>query len=113
MQTEREVELHKELENLEECSIQCEKMKRKLEQMEDDMIWQNKLSKELNDDLFACYPQDQKMQRHLLDREEMLEQRVARERSFFRDLQENICEMKKRTDRQMDDCREEIERACE
>ncbi len=94
MQSERELELYKELEDLEERSLQCEKMERKLEQLEDDMIWQNRCSKELNDDLFACYPKDQKMQRHLLDREEMLEQKTVRGRSFFRELQESIYEMK-------------------
>ena len=111
MQSERELELYKDLEDLEERSLQCEKMERKLEQLEDDMIWQNRCSKELNDDLFACYPKDQKMQRHLLDREEMLEQKTVRGRSFFRELQESIYEMKKKTDQQIDDCRREIERA--
>lgn len=113
MQTEHELELHKELEDLEERIMQCEKMERKLEQMEDDMIWRSKLSKELYDDLFACYPQDQKMQQPLLDREEMMEQRIVRERSFFREFQESIYEMKKRTNQQIGDCREEIERARE
>lgn len=110
MQTEQELELHKELEDLEERSQECEKMKRQLEQMEDDALWRNRISKELNDDLFDSFPQDKKLQQLLLEREEMMEQRMRSERNFFREFREDIDGMKKEMNQKIDDCREELER---
>ena len=110
MQMEQELELHKELEDLEERSQECEKMKRQLEQMEDDALWRNRISKELNDDLFDSFPQDKKLQQLLLEREEMMEQRMRSEKNFFQEFREDIDGMKKEMNQKIDDCREELER---
>lgn len=85
-------------------------MKRQLERMEDDALWRNRLSKELNDDLFDSYPKDKKLQQLLLDREEMMEQRILMERNFFQEFREDIDGMKKEMNQKMDGCREELER---
>ena len=110
MQTEQEFELHKELEDLEERSQGCEKMKRQLEQMEDDALWRNRISKELNDDLFDSFPQDKILQQLLSEREEMMEQRMRSERNFFQEFREEIDGMRKETSQKIYDCREELER---
>lgn len=110
MWTEEELMLHKELEDLEERSQQCEKMQQQLDQMEDDVLWSNQRSKELNDDLYDSYPKDKKLQQLLLEREELLEQRMLSERTFFQELREDVDGMKKKTNQKMDDCREELER---
>lgn len=110
MQTEHELMLHKELEELGERNQQCKEIERQLERMEDDVLWRNRRSKELNDDLFDSFPQDKKLQKLLLDREEMMEQRISRERIFFQEFRENIYKIKKETRQKMDDYQEELER---
>ena len=110
MWTEEELMLHKELEDLEERSQQCEKMKQQLDQMEDDVLWSNQRSKGLNDDLYDSFPKDKKLQQLLLEREELIEQRMLSERTFFQELREDVDGMEKKTSQKMDDCREELER---
>lgn len=110
MWTEEELMLRKELEDLEERSQQCEKMKQQLDQMEDDVLWSNQRSKELNDDLYDSFSKDKKLQQLLLEREELIEQRMFSERTFFQELREDVDGMKKKTNQKMDDCREELER---
>lgn len=110
MQTEQELMLYKELDDLEERSQQCEKMKRQLDQMEDDVLWSNRCSKELNDDLFDSYSEDKELQQLLLEREELIEQRMNSERIFFQELREDVEAMQKKASQKIDDCRGELER---
>lgn len=72
MQTEREMQLHKELELLEVAGDRYRRTERKFDQLEDDILWQNRRSKELNDKLFACYAPDKKLQQLLMSGEELL-----------------------------------------
>lgn len=110
MQTERELQLHKELENLEETNDQYTRTERQLDRLEDDILWQNRRNKELNDNLFECYPQDKKLQQILARSEELLGKQVSTENILFREYRENLREMKKQTEQRMDDYREEIQR---
>lgn len=110
MQTEQEFMLHTELEELEERSQQCEEAKRQLDQMEEDALYSSQFSKELNDDLIDRYPQDKKLQQLLLEREELIKQRMLGERTFFQELREDVDMMRKKISLEMDDCREELER---
>lgn len=110
MQTERELQLHKELETLEEANAQYTRTERQLDRLEEDTLWQNRRSKELNDDLFECYPHDKKLQQILTGSEELLQKQISAENSLFRECRENLREMKKRNEQQMDDYREEIQR---
>ncbi|MCM1155909.1 MAG: hypothetical protein NC392_11195 [Roseburia sp.] len=104
------MQLHKELEILEETNSQYRKIERRLEQLEDDILWQNRRRKELNDDLFESYPQDRKLQQILAGSEELLGKQISRENSLFQECRENLHEMKKQAEQQMDDCREELQR---
>lgn len=110
MQTERELQLHKELEIIEETRDQYIRSERWLKRLEDDALWQNRQSKELNDELFECYPQDKKLQQILTRGEELLQRQILAENSFFQEGRENLQEMKKKAEQQMDDYREEIQR---
>lgn len=110
MQTEHELQLHKELEIMEETRDQYIKTGRQLDRLEDDALWQNRQSKELNDELFERYPQDKKLQQILTRGEELLQKQILAENSFFQEGRENLREMKKKAEQQMDDYREEIQR---
>lgn len=110
MQTEHELQLYKELEIMEETRDQYIRSERWLKRLEDDALWQNKQSKEINDELFECYPQDKKLQQILIRGEELLQKQILAENSFFQEGRENLREMKKKAEQQMDDYREEIQR---
>lgn len=110
MQTERELQLHKELELMEEAKDQYIRTEHQIDQLEDDALWQNRRGKELNDELFESYSQDKKLQQILTRGEELLQQQILAENSFFRECRENLQEMKKEAELQMDDYREEIQK---
>lgn len=110
MQTEHEIQLHKELEIMEETRDQYIRSERWLNRLEDDALWQNRQSKELNDELFERYPQDKKLQQILARGEELLQRQILAENSFFQEGRENLCEMKKKAEQQIDDYRQEIQR---
>lgn len=109
MQTEHELQLHKELEIMEETRDQYIKTGRQLDRLEDDALWQNRQSKELKDELFERYPQDKKLQQILTRGEELLQRQILAENSFFQECRESLQEMKKKAEQQMDDYREEIQ----
>ena len=108
MQTELELQLHKELETLEEANNQYTRTERQLDQLEDDALWRNRRSKELNDELFERYPQDKKLQQILARGEELLQRQILVENNCFQECRENLREMKKKAEQQMDDYREEL-----
>lgn len=110
MHTERELQLYKELELMDEARDQYIRTKRRLDQLEDDALWQNRRSKELNDELFERYSQDKKLRQILTKREELLQKQIIEESSFFEECRENLHEMEKRAEQQIDDYREEIQR---
>lgn len=110
MKTDRELELHKALHELEETQYQYDRMERQLDSMEEDALWQNRASKELNDDLFDSYPQDKKLQQILLEKEELMRQKCILERDLFQECRDNIREMRKQAADKKDDFREELQR---
>ena len=110
MQTERELQLHKELELMDEAKNQCIRAERQLDRLEDDALWQNRRSKELNDELFESYSQDKKLQQILIRGAELLQKQILAENNFFQECRENLQEKKNKADRQIDDYREEIQR---
>lgn len=107
---EREAELYKMLEDLEEAQYQCNRDERQIEQMEEDVLWQNRNSTELINELFESYPQDKKLQRVLMEKEELLQRKISLEKVMFQELRENIHGARKDAEQQMDDYREELRR---
>lgn len=110
MQTEKELEIHRKLEDLEENAYQYEKTERQLDSLEDDMLWGNQHGRELNNDLFTCYSQDRNLGQILTRGEELLDRQVSLERVLLQECRENLDEMKRNAKRQKDDCFEELER---
>lgn len=110
MKTDHELELHKALRELEETQYQYEMMGRQLDSMEEDALWQNRASKELNDDLFDSYPRDKKLQQILFEKEELMKQKSVLEKVLFQECRDNIREMKKQVSDKKDDYREELQR---
>lgn len=108
MQNDREFELHKTIEELEEEQYQCDKLERQIDQMEDVCLCHDRVSKELNDELFDAYPHDSKLKEVLLNREELLQQKQALYKNMFQEFRDGISEAKKQAADRLDNCREEL-----
>ena len=108
MQNDREFEIHKTIEELEEEQYQCDKLRRQIDQMEDDFLCHNRTSKELNDEVFDSYQHDNKLREVLLNREELLQQKHAIYKNMFQEFRDRISEARKQATDKLDNCREEL-----
>lgn len=95
---EKEWELKKHLEKLGDRQKECDDVEKELSAMEEDMYWQSKQIKEVIDDLFATYPQDNELQNLLAEKEEMLRQKMSLEKLFMEECRDNIQNQRKRTE---------------
>lgn len=107
---ECESELYKTLEKLEQSQFQYDRDERQIERLEEDALWQNRNSRELINDLFDGYPEDRKLQRILMEKEELLQRKISLEKDIFQELRENISEKRKQADEHMEDYREQLKK---
>lgn len=105
---QREWEIKKELEEIESGQRDCDDLERELASLEEEMYWENKQIKEMNDDLFVSYPKNRELQNLLLEKEELLQQKLSFEKLFFEECRDSINEYRKNAEARKEDCEEEL-----
>lgn len=105
---EREWEIHKQLEEIRQRQQECDELQKELERLEEEKLWQNKQVKDLNDDLMESYPKDARLQNLLFEKEEMLQQRMSFEKSFFEDCRDMLKEQRKKNETMREACEAEL-----
>lgn len=108
MQTEREYELLKELEKLESEQDEYKKVDRLLGEIEDHMLYQTKKSRELNDNLYESYKQDNHFIQLVLESEELNEKSYELEKNALIDCRDMLAKKQKETEEKIDNYYEEI-----
>lgn len=108
MQTEREYELLKEIENLENEQDEYRKLGRLLDEIEDQMLYQTKKSRELNDDLYESYKQDKRFVQLILESDELNEKSYELEKNVLIDCRQKIAKKQKETEEKINNYHEEI-----
>lgn len=105
---EREWEIHKQLEEIRQQQEECDDLQRELEYLEEDSHWQNKQIKDVNDDLLDNYPKDSRLQNLLIEKEELLGQKIAFEKNFFEECRDFIREHQRKTESMKETCEAEL-----
>lgn len=108
MKTERTAEIYKELQELEEKQLQYERVEYLTDSLEEELLYQNRVSKDLNNELLEIYPDDMRLQKILLDKEEWLKQSYILQRDLFQECRENVSEARKKLEDKRDIFREEL-----
>ena len=76
-------ELQKKIEEMDEIQQGCKRLIRELDDLEEAIYWQNRHSKTLNAELINTYQSDSKLQRLLIEKEDVMKQRAVLDREFF------------------------------
>lgn len=79
-------EMYKKIEEIRKLEDECNKFQKKLEYIEEEVYWQNRAAKKVTDNLFDSYPKDTKLQKLLLEREDLYNQKIDLEKVVFNDL---------------------------
>lgn len=108
MQTEREYELLKVLEKLENEQDEYNKIERLFGEIEDKMLYQTKKSRELNDDLYESYKQDRRFVQLILESDELNEKSYELEMSVLADCRDILIKKQKETEEKINNYHEEI-----
>lgn len=106
---ERKWELNKLLKDINEQNEECERLQKEIANYEEESHWQNKQIKEMNDDLIGRYPDDEKFQSLLAEKEELLIQKIAVEKRFLEESRDYIAAYRKK----IEQLKEEYESECE
>lgn len=108
VETEREWEIHKKLEEIKKQQEDCAKLQKELANMEEETRWQNQRTKAVNDDLLESYPKDVRLQNMLLEKEEILRKKVNFEKIFFEECRDALQDAKNKAEARKDACEEEL-----
>lgn len=108
MQTEREYELLKEIEKLENEQDEYKKLGRLFDEIEDHMLYQTKMSRELNDDLYESYKQDKRFVQLILESDELNEKSYELEKNALTDSRDKLVKKQKETEEKISNCQEEL-----
>lgn len=80
---ERKWEIHKELESLYEKQKECDQLEKNIISFEEERQWQNSRIKSVNDDLYDSYPEDNELRTLLLEKEDLMNQKISDENYFI------------------------------
>lgn len=108
MQTEREYELFREMEKLENEQYEYKKMGRLFDEIEDQMLYQAKKSRELNDDLHESYKHDNHFVQLILESDELNEKSYELEKNALADCRDQLVKKQKETEDKINNCQEEL-----
>ena len=95
---EKEWEIYNQLEEIRHQQEECDDLQKELAYLEEESHWQNKQVKEVNDDLFDQYPKDVRLQNILLEKEEMLRQKMKMEKLFFEECRDALQKQRRETE---------------
>lgn len=109
VETEREWEIHKKLEEISHQQEECDGLQKELADMEEEAHWQNQRIKAVNDDLLESCPKDDRLYQMLLEKEELLRQKVNFEKNFFEDCRDAVQNARNRAEAGKEACEEELE----
>ena len=105
---ERKWEIHKQIESLHLQREDCDSLQKNIDYLEEESGWQNKIIKETNDNLYDSYPNDRHLRNLLVEKEELLMQKISDENRFFEECRELIREQRKIIDAKREDFEEEL-----
>lgn len=105
---EKEWQVKQHLEKISDRQRECDDLEKELNVMEEDMYWQNRQIKEVNDDLFSTYPQDAELQSLLVEKEEMLQQKMSMEKLFMEDCRDSIKDQRAKSEAMKEICETEL-----
>ena len=105
---EREWDINRNLQEIEEHLDEFRKIQKDLDGLEEESYWQNTRIKEINDTLLDNYPKDTRLQSLLVEKEEILQQKVSYERCFWEDARDILSNEIRKKEQQEEDCKEEL-----
>lgn len=105
---EREWDINRNLQEIEEHLDEFRKIQKDLDGLEEESYWQNTRIKEINDTLLDNYPKDTRLQSLLVEKEEILQQKVSYERCFWEDARDILSNEIRKKEQQEEDYKEEL-----
>ena len=101
-------EIYKQMESLYLQREECDTLQKKIDYLEEESGWQNKIIKDTNDDLYDSYPNDGRLRRLIIEKEESLIKKISDENSSFEEWRELIEEQRKEIETKREDFEEEL-----